>query len=323
MIAVVHRRHRGAVRGIVASQVVGPQPPRFAALLFQKAAKEAFGRFLMTSDQVSDAFDQALEDCPGPTSSPKNTVPQDDEDGSTPQDFIDCAIEQAKVVDTVTNAFLGVGKGPDDTGTGTVTSVPAGIDCGTECSEIYPIDTPVVLTATEDPGSPFAGWFGACEAFGTDMTCILMMDGDKATTAFFTANEEPPPTPTPTPTPTAASVAITSASCTLVTDDEFFKQFEVMASGTASGVVGIEVFVSSKSTNNAIGAISEISCTAWSGRSFASCSREQEDPAETNWTAQGTFSPSVSPSFNVEIEPRVWFFLGEVFAVASTTVTCQ
>src|SRR5438552_3144464 len=44
------------------------------------------------------------------------------------------------------------------TGSGTVTSAPAGIYCGTDCSEIYGNGTVVILTAIAAPGSIFAGW---------------------------------------------------------------------------------------------------------------------------------------------------------------------
>jgi hypothetical protein len=45
-------------------------------------------------------------------------------------------------------------------GTGTVTSSPAGIDCGGDCSEGYPLGTNVTLTATPNADSTFAGWGG-------------------------------------------------------------------------------------------------------------------------------------------------------------------
>ncbi|HEX3553852.1 MAG TPA: galactose oxidase-like domain-containing protein [Thermoanaerobaculia bacterium] len=45
-------------------------------------------------------------------------------------------------------------------GSGTVTSAPAGITCGTDCTEGYPYGTQVTLTATPDAGSVFAGWSG-------------------------------------------------------------------------------------------------------------------------------------------------------------------
>ena len=44
------------------------------------------------------------------------------------------------------------------TGSGTVKSSPAGIDCGEDCTQRYPPDTVVALTAHPDPGSFFASW---------------------------------------------------------------------------------------------------------------------------------------------------------------------
>jgi hypothetical protein len=46
------------------------------------------------------------------------------------------------------------------TGSGTVTSAPAGIDCGADCSEDYTYGTEITLTATPDIGTYFTGWGG-------------------------------------------------------------------------------------------------------------------------------------------------------------------
>jgi len=46
------------------------------------------------------------------------------------------------------------------TGTGTVTSSPAGINCGSTCSGTFSSGTSVTLTATPAAGSTFAGWTG-------------------------------------------------------------------------------------------------------------------------------------------------------------------
>ena len=46
------------------------------------------------------------------------------------------------------------------TGSGTVTSSPAGINCGTDCTEVYVNGTALALTAIAASGSVFAGWSG-------------------------------------------------------------------------------------------------------------------------------------------------------------------
>jgi uncharacterized repeat protein (TIGR02543 family) len=83
----------------------------------------------------------------------------------------------------VTTYSLDVNK--DGTGTGTITSSPAGIDCGTDCTEFYNQDTEVTLIVVTDAASTFTGWTGGgCS--GND-TCMVTMDAAKAVTATFTA----------------------------------------------------------------------------------------------------------------------------------------
>ena len=53
------------------------------------------------------------------------------------------------------------------TGTGAVSSSPAGIDCGPTCSAMYANGTVISLTATPDASSQFTGWLGACTGMGT------------------------------------------------------------------------------------------------------------------------------------------------------------
>lgn len=68
------------------------------------------------------------------------------------------------------------------TGTGAVTSSPAGISCGADCAESYAEGTTVTLTAAAATGSTFAGWSGACTGTGT---CTLTMSAARAVTATF------------------------------------------------------------------------------------------------------------------------------------------
>ena len=71
------------------------------------------------------------------------------------------------------------------TGSGTITSSPAGINCGSDCNESYDQGTSVTLTATPAPGSTFGGWSqGGCSGTGT---CVVIMNADIAVTAAFSA----------------------------------------------------------------------------------------------------------------------------------------
>jgi Immunoglobulin domain/Carboxypeptidase regulatory-like domain/Divergent InlB B-repeat domain len=51
----------------------------------------------------------------------------------------------------------------DGLGDGTVTSNPAGIDCGSDCTESYDYGSKVVLTAVADTQSALTGWQGSCQ----------------------------------------------------------------------------------------------------------------------------------------------------------------
>src|SRR5262249_51797083 len=68
------------------------------------------------------------------------------------------------------------------TGSGTVTSSLAGINCGTSCTASFSSGSQVTLTAVGDPGATFTGWSGACA--GVDV-CTLARDGAKNVTASF------------------------------------------------------------------------------------------------------------------------------------------
>jgi subtilisin family serine protease len=70
------------------------------------------------------------------------------------------------------------------TGTGTVTSSPAGINCGAGCVGSFATGASVTLTATAAAGSAFTGWSGgSCSGTGT---CHVTLNGDAKVTATFT-----------------------------------------------------------------------------------------------------------------------------------------
>ena len=70
-------------------------------------------------------------------------------------------------------------------GAGTVTSAPAGINCGATCSASFTSGTSVTLTATPNANSTFTGWSGgACS--GT-APCSLTLTAATTVTATFAA----------------------------------------------------------------------------------------------------------------------------------------
>jgi len=71
----------------------------------------------------------------------------------------------------------------DGTGSGTVTSNPSGISCGSTCSTNFSYGTSVTLSASAASGSVFTGWSGACSGTGT---CTVSMTANRSVTASFT-----------------------------------------------------------------------------------------------------------------------------------------
>jgi trimeric autotransporter adhesin len=70
------------------------------------------------------------------------------------------------------------------TGSGTVTSSPAGIACPGTCSASFTSGTAVTLTAAAAMGYKFTGWSGACSGTGA---CVVTMNSAENVTAIFTS----------------------------------------------------------------------------------------------------------------------------------------
>jgi hypothetical protein len=67
-------------------------------------------------------------------------------------------------------------------GSGQVSSEPAGIACGTTCQATFDAGSIVTLTATPDPGSTFTGWSGDCTGTGA---CQVSLDQARSVTVTF------------------------------------------------------------------------------------------------------------------------------------------
>ena len=95
--------------------------------------------------------------------------------------------EVSKTTSTLQQCTLTVNKG--GTGAGTVTSSPAGINCGSDCTETYNTGIVATLTASPGTGSTFAGWSGGgCVGNGK---CILTINAPTTVTSNFAAVSTP------------------------------------------------------------------------------------------------------------------------------------
>ncbi len=75
----------------------------------------------------------------------------------------------------------------DGTGSGTITSSPAGISCGNVCSASYSAGAQVALTPNPAPGSAFANWNGDCAGAGV---CLILISSTTSQSAVATFNSE-------------------------------------------------------------------------------------------------------------------------------------
>ena len=99
-----------------------------------------------------------------------------------------CTVTMHKATSVTANfrgpETLKVHKTSANKGSGTVTSSPAGIDCGNTCTASFIYNSTVTLTATAAENSVFTGWSNASQCFGTG-TCTVTMDEATSVTANF------------------------------------------------------------------------------------------------------------------------------------------
>jgi PKD repeat protein len=116
------------------------------------------------------------------------------------------ALSATEVATLAGKYTLTISKG--GTGSGTVTSSPTGIDCGSTCS--YPFDdaASVDISASAASGSTFSTWSGACTGNGTP--CTVVMSEARAVTATFNSKAEFTGSPTSGSVPLNVSFTDTS-----------------------------------------------------------------------------------------------------------------
>lgn len=215
----------------------------------------------------------------------------------------DCANATITVVETP--ATLTVSKSGN--GSGTVTSSPSGIDCGSTCTASFDNGTSVTITATPAGGSTFAGWSGDCSGTGT---CTLTMSADKAVTANFTVTDGGPAT-------------IESVSCVVgAMDWQGSKHATLTAWGTASTTVSeANLYLYSNPAQAYFSSTAD--CGGWTGTFH--CAKSSGDSDSIIWSVERDLMlpvdyPQYWPQTFVADLRDSW---GMVLAMATQDFSCQ
>jgi phospholipase C len=128
------------------------------------------------------------------------------------------------------------------TGSGTVTSAPAGINCGQSCSASFNAGTSVTLTAAPASNDSFSGWSGACSGTGK---CTVVVNGDMTVRAAFS-----------TPSSASLSVSVIGPGTGVITSNP---------AGINCGQSCTANFAQGTSITLSAGAAANSSFAGWSG----------------------------------------------------------
>lgn len=210
---------------------------------------------------------------------------------------------------------LTVSKG--GTGTGTVTSSPAGITCGGTCGADFASATVVTLTTNPDFGSAFAGWQGACIGTGA---CSITLDAAKSVTATFnTSNTTVPNAPTsPSAAPGNASAmvsftAFSDSNAPITSFNVVDSMGTVVASGSSSpipvtGLTNDVAYTFTITATNALGTSAPSSTVVVTPTASAPLTLVSVKSRKTHGAA-GVFDMHVNASATlngaISVEPRV------------------
>jgi len=189
------------------------------------------------------------------------------------------------------------------TGSGEVTSSPAGIECGADCEEEYETGQVVDLTAAAGPESEFIGWSGGCE--GTGACEVTVSEAEEVTATF---DDLPPPEP-PSLTATAPASPANDTTPLVIGSAPADTTVSLYASGDCSGTpitttatpaelaAGIEVTVAANSVTQFSATTASASPTASSCSNSISYMEDSTAPTATIDSQPDDLSASAAASF--------------------------
>lgn len=132
-------------------------------------------------DDDGDGILDTADRCPG---TPRTKIPAVNSEGCSEEQVAALPAPPAPPAPVFFHV-LTVTKG--GTGSGSVTTIPTAIACGTVCTAAFVSGSVVTLTPTADDGSTFAGWTGACTG---SSTCVVSMTEARSVQALFTVKPE-------------------------------------------------------------------------------------------------------------------------------------
>jgi hypothetical protein len=151
-------------------------------------------------------------------------------------------------------------------GNGTVTSNPAGINCGSTCSASFTSGAQVTLSASAGSGSSFTGWSG-CDSV-TATTCTLSLNAARNVTASFAASggggalDEPSASGVTLPTPNPPNASCPSGFFIAAVGDG-------PGPGVSNGAFGMELLLDQPGTRKLAGGLNFGALVDVSQRGFA------------------------------------------------------
>jgi hypothetical protein len=135
----------------------------------------------------------------------------------------------------IRNARPGIFVMKAGSGSGTVTSAPAGITCGVTCGAQFDALAPITLTAAPATGSVFTSWSGVC--VGTTVTCTFTPNdfGNTVTASFTSTAPAIGLSVSPSPVSVQAGANAT-ATVTLARINGFADPVNLTVSGAPAGL---------------------------------------------------------------------------------------
>jgi alpha-tubulin suppressor-like RCC1 family protein len=162
-------------------------------------------------------------------------------------------------------------------GSGTISSTPAGIACGSQCSTSFSTGTSVTLVATSANGSRFTGWDYACKSISAT-SCTVNMTAAKSAKGTFELITFAPGAPTGISATAGDTQVTVSFSAPLSNGGAAINHYTVTALPGGKSVSGTSSPITITGLTNGTAYTFTVTATNSAGTSFASTASNSATP---------------------------------------------